>query len=510
MNRNKKILLFCLLDWQLASLAFSTENNSVVFDSAQPVFSTFSTDTVNFNLLSQQTQNECQVSGQKTWSEKKHPLAALTATAGFNILLSSYNRFVIRSGWATVGAEDFDKFWEKKPEWDPDWYWTNFFLHPYQGAQYYMASRGSNLGCASSFAVTFLGSLMWEYLCESTPPSINDQVYTSIGSFCVGEMFYRLSQEADSLNHLFALAVNPQRLWTEHVWQIKQKSTSGNINSLSLGFQLGNYTGITKTHGSGNLASSQTEIFPVLAGINFDTEYGDPYSHDSNKPFSQFTLSVSGEIGAGSGISGPCAYEELDKKLGYAIRIFSDGMMFARTVNFGGSRQASLGMTMIYDFNWHSSYMISSLAPGFAFKEKINFPSGDLKYQLQLAGILLGNTDFIYFHRNVKYTAGRTYSYTTGFQSILKSSYCWNSGHSINFAFRGYAMYDFEHQKQSGADTGWEYIGLLSASYEIPLSKTVRLGFQEELYGKAAVYKQLPFASKVFNNAKIYAKLQLK
>ena len=71
-------------------------------------------------------------------------------------------------------------------------------------------------------------------------------------------------------------------------------------------------------------------------------------------------------------------------------------------------------------------------------------------------------------------------------------------------------MYDFEHQKQSGADTGWEYIGLLSASYEIPLSKTVRLGFQEELYGKAAVYKVLPFASKVFNNAKIYAKLQLK
>ena len=81
MNRNKKILLFCLLNWQLASLAFSTENNSVVFDSAQPVFSTFSTDTVNFNLLSQQTQNECQVPGQKSWSEKSHPLAALTATA---------------------------------------------------------------------------------------------------------------------------------------------------------------------------------------------------------------------------------------------------------------------------------------------------------------------------------------------------------------------------------------------------------------------------------------------
>ena len=71
-------------------------------------------------------------------------------------------------------------------------------------------------------------------------------------------------------------------------------------------------------------------------------------------------------------------------------------------------------------------------------------------------------------------------------------------------------MYDFAHQKPIGADTGWEYICLLSSSYELPLSKTVRLGVQEEVYGKAAGYKELPFASKVFNNAKIDAKLQLK
>ena len=84
-------------------------------------------------------------------------------------------------------------------------------------------------------------------------------------------------------------------------------------------------------------------------------------------------------------------------------------------------------------------------------------------------------------------------------------------GTAVGVNFRGYAMYDFYDQIQTeNESTGWEYVGILTANFELPVSKNVSLGAVEEVYGKAALYKKVPDVYQIVNTAKVYAKLKLK
>ncbi len=447
------------------------------------------------------------------WDEKKHPFVAVTGALGFNLGLATWNRYMIGSGWAQTGWEEWDHFWERKLAWDRDWYWTNFFLHPYQGSMYYMASRGSNLNTVESLAVTFLGSYTWEYLCECNAPSKNDMVFTTIGSFCVGEMFYRLSEEAEEVSRLLSIAINPQSLWTEYVWRINPKRKTGNIHSLSLGFDIGNVTAGTHVERQDISTYPQKEVYPVFGMLEFSVDYNDPYRHDSNSPYSQFSLYIQGGLGKGSGESGYCAMEDYDEKLFYDIRIFSDGMLFARELKLSENTDTSLGAVMLYDFEWHSYYMLSSLAPGFAFKQRYNREDSCFEWQSMLACVILGNTDFYYMHRKIYAEpdgVNCNYNHTMGAEAVLKFKYLKENGFAAGFDFRGYAMYDFKDQLQNHFSTGWEYIGLLNGYVEVPLSKLVRIGVKDELYGKFTVYDDVNDVQQLVNTVKVFAKLQLK
>lgn len=445
------------------------------------------------------------------WNERKHPFVALSGAFGFNLLLATWNRYMIGSAWAKTGWEQWNHFWERGLAWDRDWYWTNFVLHPYQGSMYYMASRGANLNQLESLAVTFLGSYMWEYLCETNAPSKNDMVYTTIGSFAVGEMLYRLSAEAEEINSLLKIAVNPQSLWTEYIWRIKSKKATGNIYSLSLGIDVGNV--VAGTHVS-NMDSSlypQHEVFPVFGGFEFHVDYNDPYRHDSNIPYRQFTLEIEGKMGKGSGEGAYCAYPDLDEKLFYNVRIFSDGMLIARNLPSKGATDTSLGAVMMYDFDWQSFYMFSTLAPGFAFKQRFNRDESSLEWQAMAGVVLLGSTDYYYTHRKViSDFDGACYSHTMGAETVLKLRYKTEKGFAAGLGFRGYAMYDFKDQMPLYTSTGWEYFGILSADLEVPLSKKVRVGLKDEVLGKITDYNDVPNIRYIVNTAKAFAKLQLK
>lgn len=453
---------------------------------------------------------------------KKHPLVAVGGMLVFNLSLASYNRWVLGSAWAQTGPDEWNRFWERQMTWDRDWYWTNYFLHPYQGSMYYMSSRGANLNVLESMAVTVLGSTMWEFLCEKNDPSKNDMVYTTIGSFCVGEMFFRLSQEANGTSRLLGAALNPERMFTEYLCGVKQQNTSGNIYSMDMGIAVGNVVAGTKLDYQSDAYKPQ-EIYPAFGMIFFDVDYNNPYGHDSNTPYSQFSLNVQGGMGAGSGEHGACAYENWDEKLFYDIRILSDAVLVSRSADFGENVDTTYGLGMIYDFDWHSYWMLSSLAPGVMFKQRFNKDSSSVEYQAYLAGILLGTTDYYYYHRDILAANGdkpdmllRTYSNTIGIETLLKFKYGTESGHLVDVMFRGYAMYDFYDQLQSKTcePTGWEYVGLLTASYELPVSKRVRIGIKDELYGKATDYRKKQFVPKdvyqLANTAKVFAKIVLK
>lgn len=74
---------------------------------------------------------------------------------------------------------------------DDDVFAINQFAHPYGGAGLFLAARSTGHGFWGAAAYGFAGSLMWETLMENEPPSINDQLTTSIAGAFLGEALHR-------------------------------------------------------------------------------------------------------------------------------------------------------------------------------------------------------------------------------------------------------------------------------------------------------------------------------
>ena len=499
MKRILSLLLLCILFLNQAVFAQNTDSTS----SSDITFSVSDSGSESSGWLHEN-------------DGKKHWLTAFTGVLFFNVGLASYNRFILGSGWAQVGPDVWDHFWEREMLYDRDWYWTNFVLHPYQGNIYYTAARNSNLNQLESLGVTLIGSSFWEYLCETNAPSTNDMIYTSIGSFAMGEMLYRLSLNADEISSILGYAINPTRLLTQAMLRQKPLGTTRNIYELSLRFAAGTAHSYTNIINAPSLDYDKNEIYPFFFSPAISIVYNDPYGHDSNDPYSQFELEIAAAIGKGSGKGSVCQYTDLDKKLMYDIRIMSDGMLFARAPEFAENIDTTIGLVMEYEFDWHQFYELSALGPGLAIKQRIRFDESDFEWQLHGAWNALGTTDYYYYHRPVvvqKASVVRDYNMTTGPMTILKMRYITKNGFALNFGFHGYAMYNFYEQLQNDTtcpSTGWEWIGLANASFEIPVSKIVRIGLGDEVYMKRAFYKKVSDVFQVLNSGSVYAKLQLK
>ena len=436
---------------------------------------------------------------------KKHYFTALTGAAVTSTGIFLWNKYMIGAGWTQVTADYVAHFYEHEQSWDKDWFWTNFVLHPYQGALSYMAGRSANLNRIESFGLATLTDFAWEYFCETNAPSKNDLVYSSVGAFPVGEMMYRLSLEADQIHYHMGYTLNPERIWSEFWTKQKPRGTTGNIYELALSFDLG--TSYARTSFGYDLGN-QYEVFPVFASPKIAIVYNDPYGHDSNEPYSQFNLDISFALGAGSGR----AMKEMDESFFHDIRVMSDGMLFARAPAIGETA-STLGLVFEYDFIWNNLIQLSSLAPGLAFKQRIPFEKSDMEWQLHGAWLALGTTQYDYLYRGATETPNslfREYSYTTGAQLVARWKWKSLAGQALAFDLHGYAMYDFADQEQDFADTGWELLGLLTASYELPLSRRVRMGVKDELYVKKTLYSEVEDIFLVANTVSAFAKLQLK
>ena len=438
---------------------------------------------------------------------KKHWLTALSVPILFNLGLSTYNRLVIGSAWAKVGKEEITEFYKRKMKWDRDWYWTNFVLHPYQGNMYYSGARASNLNKFESFLITLGGSAMWEWFCETNAPSTNDMVYTSVGSFAVGEMLYRLSLEADTVSPVLGYFVAPVRTYTEFVNGEKSLGSRGNVQEFSLRFVMGTSRYYASTKGY-----SSTEVFPVFGAAEFYVLYNDPYVHDSNDPYSQFELSMRGGLGVGSGKGS----EKWEEKVLYDVRINSSGMLFARTVGHSEQVETSLGIVFDYDFMWHTLIQLSSLSPGLAVNQRIRGRHSAFEWRLHLDGILLGTTDSYYLRRaGVMFDELPTYvfsdySYGVGAQTVLYGRWISEMGHFVEADVHAYALYDLDSQKQDGiSDTGWEFYGMGKLNFELAVSPKINLGLGNELYMKKTAFDEFPNIFQIGYAGTIYARWKL-
>lgn len=118
-----------------------------------------------------------------------------------NFGLLAFNNVVTHMPFARVTGESL--LHNLKPtSWtfDADYYLTNQFGHPYQGSLTFCAARSSGLSFWWSALYAGLGSLAWELFFEAEPPSMNDQITTTIGGSLLGEALHRSARQLRAAN----------------------------------------------------------------------------------------------------------------------------------------------------------------------------------------------------------------------------------------------------------------------------------------------------------------------
>lgn len=491
----KKIILTVACLFMFANSVFATEDYGNSEESAGV------DDSITFD--SETVKQDC---------DKKHYFIGAGGVLVVNAVIGGWNRFVSRAPWAQVGWDDVKEFWKKEIKYDKDWYWTNFVLHPYQGGLYYLAARNANLNLFESLLYATAGSLMWEYFYETNSPSTNDMVYTSIGGMVTGEMLYRLSLEAQGKKYkVLSFIANPVRLYSDPLEGHGPVGPTGQLQDCSLKVMMGFDVANSWFRSSDE---SLREVFPINGGIELRTVYADPYGHDSNTPYSQFYFEFGGSGGKGSGEGA----SKSEKKVMYDVHIFSDGMLWSRAPDFGETVDTTVGLVMEYDFVWNSFMEFSSLAPGFAWKQRFNGEKSSFAYQARASWVIMGTSDFIYLRRGntlIKPEDGviRDYGYSTGAEFVVKLAAARKNGIEFDWTVHNYGLFKYKGQRQElfyGVydATGWEYLGFSDLTVEIPVSKIVSIGVSDEVYFKSTWYREYEDHYSIYNAFNLYARFK--
>lgn len=308
--------------------------------------------------------------------KKRYWLAAAEAT-GINLLVFSFDRFVMNEDFAQVNIHTIRNNLKTGFVWDNDPFSTNLFAHPYHGNLYYNSARSNGLTFWESVPYAFCGSLMWELFAESEPPAINDLIATSMGGTAIGEITNRLSRVILNdrvsgfgrfLRETAAFIVNPiqgfNRLLRGDAWRVRPSrhlyhdySRTPVHLSLSLGTRY--------LADDGALFRGESNPY---AGL--DLEYGDLFDEAANKPYDYFTVSVT------LGLSG-------NQPLLNTAHLL--GRLWSAPVFAGKGILASFGL--FQHFNFYNSEPVkdgTSLTP-YRISEAVAFGPG-LTYQFRNAG----------------------------------------------------------------------------------------------------------------------------
>ncbi|MDO4334247.1 MAG: DUF3943 domain-containing protein [Bacteroidales bacterium] len=353
--------------------------------------------------------------------QKKHFWRAAAETAGFNIGLWAFDRYVLDGHFAYISWNSIKENFKHGFEWDDDHLHTNMFDHPYNGSIFFNAGRSNGFNFWQSELFAIGGSAMWEMFMECEYPSTNDIIATPIGGAAIGEVLYRTSDlildDRSSGVERFgreaaAFVVNPMRGLTRIIsgdaW--KRRSTSGRrfgIPPISIELSIGGRMLTLWDYDEGTRAG-------VAAEINI--EYGDKFAEKTKAPYDYFSFLME--------IQGMKTQPLLS-------RVEIVGRLLSREIINKKKIKASVGMYQHFDF--FDSDTIKRREPN----RDLLFPCV-VPYKLGApasvgAGVMVKyvpSNDFVfdgYAHANGLILAG----ILTDFYRDYHRNYNWGSGYSI-------------------------------------------------------------------------------
>jgi len=154
----------------------------------------FICDSTKFHLDSIQNHiAELADSSVFTLNRKKNTLMTIGQGIFINTLVWSVDKYFLKRPYSSKGWSTLKDNLKKGFVWDCDALSTNFFDHPYHGAQYFSSARFNGFNYIHSSLFTILGSLEWEEIAETDYPAPNDLFSTVFGGSAFGEIMYRMS-----------------------------------------------------------------------------------------------------------------------------------------------------------------------------------------------------------------------------------------------------------------------------------------------------------------------------
>jgi hypothetical protein len=249
-------------------------------------------------------------------------------------VLMLFNKFILKHIWAFPTAESIRRnftipwYWE-----DTDGFLVNQFGHSYQGSMSFSAGRVNGFNFYESVFFSAFGSFVWEAFGESQHASINDFIFTSIGSMAMGEMLYRLYLEAyaSGIPAPLLFFINPMTAFHKLVTGWQPQKAGGNIYQ----FQTFLGAGYGQTHYS--VSSNSEEIFSFrgpYVNIGFNAVYGNPFEQDTIVPYRHFEFDFS----IGSNFTNY-----------FDINIISDGYLYSFSPVYTKTNNLSTGLSMHLD-----------------------------------------------------------------------------------------------------------------------------------------------------------------
>lgn len=227
--------------------------------------------------------------------ERKNFWRAGAETAGFNLGLWAFDRYVQKGHYAYISWNTIRENFRHGFEWDDDHLHTNMFAHPYNGSIFFNAGRSNGFNFWQSELFAIGGSAMWEMCMEKEYPSTNDIIATPIGGAALGEVFYRTSDlvlddrstGAERFGReLAAFLIDPMRginrLVTGAAW--KRRTTPGRrfgTPPISVRLSLGCRHLSLAGEDAGSRTGAAAEAY---------VEYGDRFAETTKAPYDYFSF----------------------------------------------------------------------------------------------------------------------------------------------------------------------------------------------------------------------------
>lgn len=415
-----------------------------------------------------------------------------------NVGVWAFDRYIMDETFARITPSSVNRNIHKGPVWDNDRFSTNLLAHPYHGNLYFNVARNNGLNYWQSFPYTLGGSLMWEYVCETEPPAINDLLATTIGGMALGESSFRLSSLFldDSkkgwervLREFASLLISPvngvKRLISGKMWNYRSNSLQQKSNNIP-------FSGEVEV----GLCLSRNQRRPIemyTPSVRLNVQYGELFE-ESQKPFEHFILTS--ELG-------------FSDKQPFFNRISVTGNLWSRNIAGRESGNLLWGLFQYYnyyDFNKPDKqgsttpYRFSetaSVGPGVRLLFPLWKPIGGFFEQHLYGGvILLGGTYTDYYQ-----AIDRDYNLGWGYSLKSYTRLQWKQWVELRFrleyyrlfTWKGYKPYELKERNllylNSQGDQGNTSFLIMNPTLQVGLSKRTRLHVGAGFYHRKSYYQ---------------------